>query len=137
VKRAAVALAGAALLVAFAALRLVEIRPRNLLDSNPFRRTLSPFDGAAFALLERCAGSIPPGASVAVEAPSRRPGDSAYCMLLARGLLPNRDVRVAGPPGGPDGWTPQFLIVLGSRQADVDGLLLLRTPEGTVWRLHE
>jgi hypothetical protein len=137
VKRAAVALAGAALLVAFAALRLVETRPRNLPDSNPFRRTLSPFDGAAFALLERCSGSIPPGAAVAVEAPSRRSGDSAYCMLLARGLLPGRDVRVARPPGAPDGWTPQFLIVLGSRQADVAGQLLLRTPEGTVWRLHE
>jgi len=137
VKRAAVALAGAALLVAFAALRLVETRPRNLPESNPFRRTLSPFDGAAFALLERCSGSIPQGAAVAVEAPSRRPGDSAYCMLLARGLLPGRDVRVASPPGAPDGWMPQFLIMLGSRQPDVAGRLLLRTPEGTVWRLRE
>ena len=136
-RRAAIALAGAALLVAFAALRLVETRPRHLPDANPFRRTRSPFDGAAFALLERCSESIPRGAAVAVEAPSRRLADSSYCALLARALLPGRDVQVARAPGTRDGWTPQFLIELGTRQADVDGQLVLRAPEGTVWKLHQ
>ncbi len=135
-KRATLPLTGAVLLVAAAALRLPHTRQIFRPEANPFCRTLSPFDGPIFALLEQASGKIPPGARVAVEASSRRPAESAYFALVASGMLPGRDVRSASPPPR-DGWRPDFLVVLGSRLPEAPVRPVLRSPEGTVWRTSE
>jgi hypothetical protein len=132
VKRAILPLAGSALLVAAAMLRLP--RPFTLLrpDPNPFRRTVSPFDGRLYALAQAAGPSIPNGARVAVELPGRTPQESAYCAMVVSGLLPGRDVRPA--PATP-GWVPAFLIRVG-RSVEVDGgEILFRLPDGEVRRL--
>jgi hypothetical protein len=135
VKRAALLpLAASALLVAAAALRLP--RPYSLLsiETNPFRRTLSPFDGRLYALAWAASPSIPAGARVAVESGSGRAGDTIYCAMVARSLLPGRDVRAV--PAAP-GWKPEFLIRVGARGAarPREARPIFRLAEGDVWKL--
>jgi hypothetical protein len=136
VKRAALLpLAASALLVALAALRLP--RPYSLLsaETNPFRRTLSPFDGRLYALARAAASSIPAGGRVAVESLSGRPGDSIYCAMAASSLLPGRDVRAV--PAAP-GWKPEFLIRVGAPGAarPREARPLFRLAEGEVWKFE-
>jgi hypothetical protein len=133
VKRAVLPLAGAALLVVAAALRLP--RPYSLLrlDANPFRRTLSPHDGHIYALAEAAAPAIPVRARIAVECAPERPQETAYCVMVVRGLLPGRDVR--GVPREAD-WRPDFLIREGKGGEPAGGRLLFRIADGEIWRFE-
>jgi len=133
-KRAILPLAGAALLVAAAALRLP--RPFTLLrpDANPFRRTVSPFDGRLYALAQAAEPSIPSGARVAVDLPGRTPQESAYCAMVVSGLLPGRDVR---PVPAPPDWAPAFRIRVGRLVEADGGELLFRLSDGEVRRLDK
>jgi len=132
VKRAALPLIGSALLVAVAALRLP--RPYTLLrvEENPFRRTVSPWDGPLYALAGAASASIPAGARVEVESPSATPHESALCAMVVQGLLPGRQVRPG--PAAPE-WMPQFRIRLGHEGARPTGRRLFRLREGEVWSL--
>ena len=135
-KRAALLpLAASALLVAAAALRLP--RPYSLLsiETNPFRRTLSPFDGRVYALTRAASPSIPEGARVVVESISGRAGDSIYCAMVASALLPGRDVR---PTPEAPGWKPEFRIRVGAKDGaePPEGRALFRLPDGDVWKLE-
>jgi len=132
-RRAAVPLAGALLLVAVAARRLPP--PRELLRpvATPFDRSLDRGAGPALLLLTRAAPLVPVGASVAVRAATGDPAASAYCSLLGASLLPGRTVVPADLPV--ERTKPAFVIFLGRNPPRRDsGSLLLQTSQGAVWK---
>ncbi|MGH9368571.1 MAG: hypothetical protein ACRD3M_12945 [Thermoanaerobaculia bacterium] len=135
-KRAGIPLAGSALLVAVALLRLPP--PRELLRpvATPFDRARDPGAGPAFVLFLQASSLIPEGAHVAVGAASRNAEETIYAYQLAAGLLPNRNVVSALQAFLPDGPRMDFLIVLGGEPPPLPrARCLLRVPQGTVWRL--
>jgi len=137
VRRAALPLAGAALLVAAAAYRLPHTRQILEPERNPFRRSLSPFDGPAFALIDRVAADVPRGAKVAIDTSSRVDQETVYFAMVASGMLPGRDVRAHVPWLEEKSWKPDYWIVFGSRPPDAPAVPVLQTPEGTLWRPKE
>jgi hypothetical protein len=133
-KRAALPLAGSAILVAVAVLRLPP--PRLLLRqvATPFDRSKDPGAGAHLILLTQVSALIPKGASVAVRAASGDPTQSVYSTLQAMSLLPGREI--LPPESDIREARPDFLLLAGQADDDVPGRLLLRTPQGALWKLE-
>jgi hypothetical protein len=140
VRRAALALAGAAILAAVSLTRVPWGR-------NPLRRPRSPFDrgvtssvASGFALLSEAARLLPPSVSVVARTQPPDPVAETYFHRFAVSLLPGRRVLPAAMYGvatPPEMWrAAQYLVLIGPPPAQPPGRLLLETPEGTVWRLQ-
>lgn len=136
-KPAAIALAGSALLIAVAIVRLPAPAALARRAATPFDHTRDPGAAAAFVLFARASTLIPGGSAVAIVAASRDPRESEYCYRLAAGLLPSLDLRRPLEATTPSEGVPQYVIVVGSGRSEVfPGRRLLQTSQGAVWRLE-
>ncbi len=134
--RAAIPLAGAALLVAATFFTMPPPRVLIRRAATPFDRARDPGTGSAFILLTRASALIPEGARVAVGTPSPSLEESIYVYQLAAGLLPGRSVVSAPRASPPASHGVDFLIVLGGEPPPLPrARCLFRGPQGTVWRL--
>jgi hypothetical protein len=102
----------------------------------PFEYGPLPSISPAYSLLIKVAAALPAGASVVPIAESRNALAETYFHRAAVGLLPRQKVFPAARWGVP---TPEYelsaeyVIVLGQSGVE-DAKLILRFPEGTVWR---
>ncbi len=131
------ALAGAAALAAVA-LRGLPWKAGLAAPPTPFTHSLTPSLAPAYALLRAADAVVPRGATAIVRAEPRDARLESHFFRLGLALLPGRTVL---PSAELDAFTPpeigrgaDYEIVVGGRPAEETGELVLRTPEGSVFR---
>jgi hypothetical protein len=137
VRRAALALAGAAILAAVSLARVPWGRDLLRRPRTPFDRSAANAMAPVFALLSAAAGVVPAGASVAARTEPPDPIQETWVHRFAVSLLPDRRVLPVALYGRalPEGdWRKaDYFVIVGPRPARDPGRLLLETPDGTVW----
>jgi hypothetical protein len=130
-------LAGAALLAALA-LRAVPWSAGLAVPETPFTHSATPFLAPAYALLRDADARVPAGVTVVVLAEPRDARLESHFYRLGLALLPGRDVRPSAffdRFTAETTWEPaEYRIVVGPRPSGEEGVLLLETPRGSVWR---
>ena len=112
---------------------------------NLWRRPPTPFERSAarsvaplYALLKASAPMVPDGSSVVTRCEPPDPVQETYFHGFAISLLPGRRILPSAFYGGfvdPDIWKDaQYIVVAGPAPPRPPGALVLKTPEGTVWR---
>lgn len=133
-------LAGAAVLAAFSIAALPFSRglsqaPRTPYDASPAASLTVP----AWIVLQRAEALVPPGASVVVRIEPADASTDSYLHRFAIALLPGRRILPAalwGVPTDPAGLlAAEYVVVVGPVPSPPPpGFLLLKIPEGSVWR---
>jgi len=139
-RRALLPLAGAAVLAAFSIAALPFSRglfqaPRTPYDASPAASLTVP----AWIVLQRAEALVPPGASVVVRIEPADASTDSYLHRFAIALLPGRRILPAalwGVPTDPAGLlAAEYVVVVGPVPSPPPpGFLLLKIPEGSVWR---
>ena len=131
------ALAGAALLAALA-LRGLPWGAGLAAPPTPFTHSATPFLATAYALLRDADARIPAGASAVVLAEPRDARLESHFYRLGLALLPGREVLPAAlfdEFTSGDTWAAaEYRIVVGIRPPAGEGVLVLQTPRGSIWR---
>ena len=113
-------------------------RDGSLHPATPFDRTPARALAPGYLLLGRAAASIPSGASFVVQTEPPDPALETWYHRFGVALLPGRRALPAAVSGGflpPESWrSADYIVVVGPDPRAPAGSLVLRTPEGTVWR---
>ena len=138
-RRTLLPLAGSALLAAFSVAALPFSR-------GLFRPPRTPYDASeaayvavpAWIVLQSAESLVPRGASVVVRSVPADPSTDSYLHRFSVALLPGRRILPAalwGVPTDPAGLlAAEYVAVVGPDPSPPPGALLLRIPEGSVWR---
>jgi len=133
----AVLLAGSVILLG---LSISQLPPRLALlkaPSTPFDRSDAKAIAPAYRLLSQAALRLPVGASVAVRSEPRNLLTESTLFYGAVALLPDHIVFPAAiwsMPMPEEEGRAEYLVVVGPTPSLLPGRLLLKTPDGSLWR---